>query len=106
MGDCGIEKFMVEHPGRFRRRVRRGIPPQYRWQVWKAALRLQDSEAHRRASALPYQTLCSRQNSWTAAIEIDIGRTFPELPTFDEAQQKRLLRILNAYASYNPDVGY
>merc|ERR1719247_2264224 len=39
-------------------------------------------------------------------IEIDIGRTFPELKTFAESQQQQLLRVLNAYAGYNPRVGY
>lgn len=101
MIDTGISQYMHAHPDRFHRRVRRGIPPKFRWQVWKAAVRLQDFEMPK-----DYQSLSTRENPWTQCIEIDISRTFPELKTFDTIQQQRLLRILNAYAGHNPDVGY
>eukprot|EP00401_Gymnodinium_catenatum_P004020 CAMPEP_0117569604 /NCGR_PEP_ID=MMETSP0784-20121206/58748_1 /TAXON_ID=39447 /ORGANISM="" /LENGTH=544 /DNA_ID=CAMNT_0005367591 /DNA_START=65 /DNA_END=1695 /DNA_ORIENTATION=- len=101
MIDTGISRYMRQHPDRFHRRVRRGIPPRFRWQVWMAAVRMHDHE-------LPqgYHDLSQRENAWTTAIEIDIARTFPDVKTFDNMQQKRLFRVLNAYASYNPDVGY
>mmetsp|Transcript_67131 Transcript_67131/g.148737 ORF Transcript_67131/g.148737 Transcript_67131/m.148737 type:complete len:467 (+) Transcript_67131:214-1614(+) len=101
MVEAGIPEYMRSHPDRFYRRVRRGIPPRFRWQVWKAAVRLQEYE-------LPhdYHGLSTRENEWTSLIEIDISRTFPELRTFDATQQQRLLRVLNAYASYNPELGY
>lgn len=37
--DQGISRYMRQHPDRFHRRVRRGIPPEFRWRVWKAAVR-------------------------------------------------------------------
>lgn len=101
MLDVGILQYKRIHPDRFHRRVRRGIPPSFRWQVWKSAVNVQDHELPR-----GYDVLCKRENSWTPAIITDIARTFPELKTFDESQQQRLFRVLNAYASYNPDVGY
>ncbi|CAE7449609.1 RABGAP1L, partial [Symbiodinium sp. CCMP2456] len=70
------------------------------WRVWKAAAQL-DAEP-----AADYGSLCDQENKWTASIEIDVPRTFPELKAFDEEQQQRLRRVLNAYASYNPDCGY
>mmetsp|Transcript_85702 Transcript_85702/g.227723 ORF Transcript_85702/g.227723 Transcript_85702/m.227723 type:complete len:500 (-) Transcript_85702:125-1624(-) len=101
MIDTGIAQYMHAHPDRFHRRVRRGIPPRFRWQVWKAAVRLQDYEMPK-----DYESLSTRENPWTTCIEIDISRTFPELKSFDASQQQRLLRVLNAYASHNPNVGY
>jgi len=103
----GIDSYMHAHPDRFHRRVRRGIPPSFRWQVWKEVVRLRSSEQLGEEAERPnYDSLCTRENDWTACIEIDISRTFPELKIFDADQQQRLLRVLNAYANYNPDVGY
>lgn len=101
MVEVGIAEYMRLHPDRFHRRVRRGIPPRFRWQVWKALVKVQDRE-------LPqdYHALSTRDNAWTPSIEIDIARTFPDVKAFDSTQQQCLLRVLNAYASYNPDVGY
>mmetsp|Transcript_92933 Transcript_92933/g.215999 ORF Transcript_92933/g.215999 Transcript_92933/m.215999 type:complete len:463 (-) Transcript_92933:191-1579(-) len=101
MIEQGISQYMDTHPDRFHRRVRRGIPQRFRWQVWKAAVRLQEF-------SLPndYHNLSTQENAWTNYIEIDISRTFPELKSFDASQQQRLLRVLNAYASHNPAVGY
>eukprot|EP00439_Symbiodinium_sp_Y106_P057650 s545_g8.t1 len=96
----GIAKYMEQHPDRFKRRVRRGIPPEFRWRVWKAAAQLDEEPL------ADYGSLCDQENKWTASIEIDVPRTFPELKAFDEEQQQRLRRVLNAYASYNPDCGY
>jgi len=101
MVEAGISQYMRAHPDRFHRRVRRGIPPQFRWQVWKAAVRLEDFERPK-----GYQSLSTRENPWTARIQIDVSRTFPELKSFDLDQQQRLLRILNAYAGHNPAIGY
>lgn len=74
---------------------------EYRWEVWKAALKMEDSMTPGR-----YQELLQVENQWTRLIEIDIPRTFPEMPLFDKEQQQSLLRILHAYTNLNPDVGY
>jgi len=103
MEGIGILPYIRAHPDRFRRRVRRGIPPQYRWEVWKAAMHLQ---THEDILALDYRSLSSRNNPWTSVIEIDITRTFPELKSFGQNHQNQLWRVLNAYASHNPDLGY
>merc|ERR1740123_772584 len=104
MIDMGISQYMKLHPDRFHRRVRRGIPQRFRWQVWKAAVRL--NECERLPQPGDYPTLSQRENNWTPLIEIDISRTFPELRSFDANWQQRLLRVLNAYAGFNPHVGY
>ena len=50
--------------------------------------------------------LKERENKWTASIVIDVPRTFPDIKSFDEEQQQRLKRVLNAYAGSNPEIGY
>eukprot|EP00929_Paragymnodinium_shiwhaense_P092604 TRINITY_DN52560_c0_g1_i6.p1 TRINITY_DN52560_c0_g1~~TRINITY_DN52560_c0_g1_i6.p1 ORF type:complete len:356 (-),score=51.93 TRINITY_DN52560_c0_g1_i6:143-1210(-) len=101
MVDVGILEFQDSQPEKFRRRIRRGIPPSLRWEVWKAV-----AGFHEFTMPLNYETLCCDANKWTSQIEIDICRTFPELECFDETQQRRLMRILNAYAAYSPQIGY
>lgn len=97
----GVLHYKQSHPDRFHRRVRRGIPIRYRWQVWKASLGITGGEL-----AEEYQRLCEPQNEWSQQIEIDISRTFPDLKSFSEVPQQKLLRVLNAFAAHNPDVGY
>mmetsp|Transcript_65691 Transcript_65691/g.109001 ORF Transcript_65691/g.109001 Transcript_65691/m.109001 type:complete len:498 (+) Transcript_65691:243-1736(+) len=103
MIDFGIEEYMRAHPDRFHRRVRRGIPPRFRWQVWKAAVGLQNIDVPDNTT---YEALATAKNKWTEQIEIDISRTFPDNKSFDSPKQQRLLRVLNAYAGHSPDVGY
>lgn len=92
---------MSEHRTTFHRRVQRGIPTEYRWAVWRAAMNVD-------ARAIPgiYQHMVQVESQWQRVVEIDISRTFPDMPLFDKEQQHSLLRILHAYANYNPDVGY
>eukprot|EP00929_Paragymnodinium_shiwhaense_P101840 TRINITY_DN65035_c0_g2_i1.p1 TRINITY_DN65035_c0_g2~~TRINITY_DN65035_c0_g2_i1.p1 ORF type:complete len:456 (-),score=83.74 TRINITY_DN65035_c0_g2_i1:123-1490(-) len=102
MFDHGLARFRSLYPDRFARRVRRGIPAKYRWQVWKF---LADAEAE----VVPesrYAELSSREQKWSKQIRIDMPRTFPDMKGFDAEQQQRLFRILNAYASFVPETGY
>lgn len=100
----GIEPFIAQHPDTFQRRVRRGIPAEFRWEVWKAAVRFEDARSS--APKGTYQRLHERENRWSHLISIDISRTFPEHADFNEDLQAALWRILNAYANLNRDVGY
>jgi len=101
MVDCGIDQYMRDYRDRFCRRVRRGIPTEFRWLVWKAAMKLDEHKME-----IDYPVLCEHVNEFTPAIEMDIGRTFTEVKTFDWAYQQSLRRLLNAYANYNFEVGY
>lgn len=101
MIEVGIPQYRRVHPDRFHRRARRGVPPPFRWEVWKSAVKLDQLEM-----PYSYHDLANRENQWSEAIDIDKRRTFPELSTFDSVRQGQLKRVLNAYASYNPDVGY
>jgi len=101
MAQQGLSVFFAEQPEVFQRRARRGIPVEHRWQAWKASMRLED-----RARPGFYQELLQVENQWTRLIEIDIPRTFPEIPLFDKEQQYSLHRVLNAFANLDPSVGY
>lgn len=101
MQQRGLQKFMQQRPGDFLRRARKGVPPEYRAEVWKTAL---TAEAHAKPGL--YQELQTADNEFLHLIKIDIPRTFPEDPSFDAEQQKCLFRILKAYANLCPDVGY
>mmetsp|Transcript_82340 Transcript_82340/g.182926 ORF Transcript_82340/g.182926 Transcript_82340/m.182926 type:complete len:558 (-) Transcript_82340:87-1760(-) len=97
----GLPMFKRLHPSKFRRRTRRGLPSKVRWQVWKAALEFNEQEASK-----DYAALSGIESQYCELIRLDIGRTFSELPEFDEKRQEALFRILNAYANHSPSVGY
>jgi hypothetical protein len=97
----GVSTFIEKRPEAFLRRVRRGIPAEHRWEVWKAAARTEE----RRCSGL-YQKLQTLDNEWKWQIEIDMPRTFPNDPAFDEEYQQSLKRVLHAHANHNSYVGY
>lgn len=101
MFEAGMPQFMAEHPERFSRRVRRGIPQAFRWRVWMLRV-----GAKPETFADVYAEISERVNTWSHLIQVDTCRTFPELSFFDEAMQRKLYRVLNAYAVHNPTVGY
>lgn len=72
-----------------------------RWPGWAAATNLSQHE-----DPIAYEDLLGQATPWAAQIELDIGRTFPELDEFDAEQQQCLGRVLCAYAAYRPEVGY
>lgn len=53
-----------------------------------------------------YWQFSHANGKYSALIQIDIPRTFPELQFFDSSGQLQLYRILNGYANACPDVGY
>uniref|UniRef100_A0A0G4IEI6 Rab-GAP TBC domain-containing protein n=1 Tax=Chromera velia CCMP2878 TaxID=1169474 RepID=A0A0G4IEI6_9ALVE len=101
MIDRNIEAFMQRHYKTFVRRLKRSVPQDFRWEVWKAAALLKDKQEEG-----VYESLCNEVNKYSSLIEIDIPRTFPEHKSFDSSCQQMLYRILNAYANYDPNTGY
>lgn len=53
-----------------------------------------------------YSSLATTKSSFSSLIQIDGPRTLPQLSCFKANEQKQLIRILTAYANYNPIVGY
>jgi len=120
MSRRGVDSYLKNHPDDFWRRVQRGIPPEYRWAVWKARLLPANAvpssrEAQEREKALfsgsPTASGCltsllGRESSWHKQIVLDSSRSFDDIRSFTEEHEKSLCRVLNAYAFLNPEVGY
>eukprot|EP01055_Gregarina_sp_Pseudo9_P000223 Gregarina_sp_Pseudo_9__222@NODE_1143_length_1841_cov_14_137625_g1070_i0_p1_GENE_NODE_1143_length_1841_cov_14_137625_g1070_i0NODE_1143_length_1841_cov_14_137625_g1070_i0_p1_ORF_typecomplete_len563_score96_11RabGAPTBC/PF00566_18/7_3e44Adeno_E3B/PF03376_14/0_18_NODE_1143_length_1841_cov_14_137625_g1070_i01271815 len=158
--------FFRDHQTTFLRRMRRGVPQKYRWDVWKvvtgleAVLKAKTAECileflplepavdsketlfsssnsssseglyshsagddsltsfghvsrqdlERLAPTMTpielFNLLSSKPSKFASLIDIDLNRTFPEIPLFDIKVQKSLHAILNAYANFAPHVGY
>lgn len=93
--EIGLLQYKRENPERFQRQVRRGIPPAFRWQVWKAL-------TYQRSDGMQYQQLVEAENCWTSQIETGISQMSSR---FDPIKSQ-CFRVLSAYAAHNPDVGY
>jgi hypothetical protein len=96
-----LDTYITKHNSTFMRRVRKGIPPEYRWKVWKKCLDIENKKIPKF-----YDSIKRQPNKWGTLIRTDIGRTFPNDPRFDTIAQEILFRILSAYANHNPEVGY
>ncbi|KAK2195100.1 bifunctional Rab-GTPase-TBC domain superfamily/Rab-GTPase-TBC domain [Babesia duncani] len=83
--------------------VYRGIPQRFRWESWKVAFNFEHYHATLNAK---YEEFSATENEYTAIIQVDVPRTFPELKVFDKEAQEQLSRILTAYVNYAPQVGY
>lgn len=97
----GIRTFRKKSPDTFQRRLCRGIPPQHRWVVWKAAVRLEEKMPPGR-----YKDLCALDSTWAQLIDVDAPRTFPDISEFSEDYRRSMRHILYAYSNLNKEVGY
>merc|ERR1719454_1942109 len=78
-----------------------GMPCSCRWAIWTDAVQLWKLEL-----PVSYEELLLNEGPEDRQIELDIGRTFPQLPAFDASREQQLGRVLRAYAVLHPDVGY
>eukprot|EP01054_Gregarina_sp_Poly1_P009230 Gregarina_sp_Poly_1__9229@NODE_56_length_17373_cov_108_729111_g48_i0_p6_GENE_NODE_56_length_17373_cov_108_729111_g48_i0NODE_56_length_17373_cov_108_729111_g48_i0_p6_ORF_typecomplete_len333_score44_42RabGAPTBC/PF00566_18/9_8e24_NODE_56_length_17373_cov_108_729111_g48_i071458143 len=152
--------FFRDHELTFLRRMRRGVPQKFRWEVWKIVTglnavlqsstaecvlqylpldvssgtntisfssssssssnasssqnggtgQISSQELHQLATTVTpaelFKILASKPSKFASLIDIDLNRTFPEIPLFDAKVQRSLHAILNAYANFAPHVGY
>ena len=96
-----LDTYITRHNSTFMRRVRKGIPSEFRWKVWRKCLDIENKKIPKF-----YDSIKRQPNKWGTLIRTDIGRTFPNDPRFDSIAQEILFRILSAYANHNPEVGY
>ena len=88
---------------RLKLRVRKGIPACLRAKVW---WELASAEVTRTSNP-PELFTALRQIAFSEQIQKDAHRTFPTNVLFREvAGQQRLCQVLQAYAAFDPDVGY
>ncbi|KAJ3162268.1 hypothetical protein HDU88_006752 [Geranomyces variabilis] len=85
-------------------RVRAGVPPHLRAQVWAAM-----ASAHESRFKAVYPLLQKEESPYERIIRRDVPRTYPKLDLFKEEGgegQEKLFRVLKAYSIYDAEVGY
>uniref|UniRef100_H3CIA5 TBC1 domain family member 4 n=2 Tax=Tetraodon nigroviridis TaxID=99883 RepID=H3CIA5_TETNG len=90
-----------------------GVPRQHRGEVWKFLseqyLLRQTVSTQPPTNNTSYRELLQQVSSEQHAILIDLGRTFPTHPYFEESMgpgQLSLYNVLSAYSVLDPEVGY
>lgn len=99
-----------KHRDFIRKHCERGLPDSVRGAVWRTILRVDDTRDAASKQGVPlFSELVLQETEWSAIIQRDINRTFPNHFLFSQAKgqgQKALQSVLVAYSNYNPKVGY
>ncbi|KAF2099840.1 hypothetical protein NA57DRAFT_38643 [Rhizodiscina lignyota] len=85
-------------------KIRGGIPPPLRGVVWVSMAGARDKLLEEQ-----YDRLCGEQSPYENIINKDIGRSFPGVEMFREADgegQKMLGRVLKCFSLYDNKIGY
>ena len=81
------------------RRIRKGPPVQYRWQVWQSIVCASESTGYNELELVSEPLL--------STIQKDLPRTFPSHPYFCEHNgMEALKRVLGKFAAKHPSIGY
>merc|ERR1719204_514838 len=89
-------------------RIRKGIPSEFRREVWMYISGSRENRIIRRGIYQQFLA-CGRESQFETQIRKDINRTYRQHVCFKEensAMQQSLFNVLNTYALYNPAVGY
>jgi hypothetical protein len=85
-------------------KIRAGIPPPLRGVVWASM-----SGARDKSLDEAFETLQNEKSPYEGIINKDVGRSFPGVELFRDAEgegQKMLGRVLKCYSLYDKDIGY
>ena len=85
-------------------KIRAGIPPPLRGVVWTSM-----SGARDRMLEQAFEQLQNEQSPYEGIINKDVGRSFPGVELFRDAEgegQKMLGRVLKCYSLHDKDIGY
>ena len=85
-------------------KIRAGVPPPLRGVVWVSMAGARDIDLE-----IQFNSLCNETSPHEGAISKDIGRSFPGVEMFRDADgdgQKMLARVLTAFSLYDPKIGY
>jgi len=89
-------------------RIRKGIPSEFRREVWIYISGSREQRLARQNIYHQYLASCN-ESSFETQIRKDINRTYRQHVAFKEensAMQQSLFNVLNTYALYNSSVGY
>lgn len=103
------QAYAARKPEKIRQRVRAGVPDGIRCFVWKLMAAARAPAGFRREGV--YRRLAMREDELPSFSQIDkdVPRTMTEHIFFrgtDSIGQSSLTRVLRAYASFNPKIGY
>lgn len=85
-------------------KLRGGVPPPLRGAVWMSMAGARDI-----ALEQEFDTLCEQSSPYENIINKDIGRSFPGVEMFQDAEgegQKMLARVLKCFSLYDDKIGY
>ena len=85
-------------------KIRGGVPPPLRGVVWPSLAGARDSTL-----LMEYERLCGESSPYEGLIGKDIGRSFPNVDMFREANgdgQQMLARVLKCFSLYDSKIGY
>lgn len=85
-------------------KIKSGVPPPLRGVVWTSMVGARDPELAER-----FDKLCLETSPYENLIGKDIGRSFPGVEMFREAEgegQQMLGRVLRAFSLYDTEIGY
>lgn len=92
----------------FHRRISRGLPKEFRSLVWVLTLNEYAEKNRRFLSDIPNETeyvkLTAMKSVYSNQVDVDCPRTM--LSAHNQLNVKDLFQILNAYANFNPEIGY
>eukprot|EP00668_Euglena_longa_P029040 GGOE01036378.1.p1 GENE.GGOE01036378.1~~GGOE01036378.1.p1 ORF type:complete len:552 (-),score=161.43 GGOE01036378.1:307-1962(-) len=99
-----FEKFRESRESKLKSWVRKGIPVECKGRAWQF---LSGSPAAKIPGKFEQLVDARITDEQTAAISVDLPRTFPKNPHFQQpAERERMRRVLHAYAAYDQAVGY
>lgn len=114
-----FDKTNLSKSKEFKSLLRSGVPQDYRCKVWKALIDLKVGTDRRERGPDYYQSLIEPRQQASGAkqnmnpsskqIELDLLRTLPNnryFETIDSSGTVRLRRVLTAFASHKPRIGY
>ena len=85
-------------------KIRGGVPPPLRGVVWPSIAGARDSELLEE-----YSRLCRENSPYEGLIGKDVGRSFPNVEMFRDAQgegQQMLSRVLKSFSLHDDKIGY
>ncbi|KAI6459501.1 hypothetical protein MCOR16_010622 [Pyricularia oryzae] len=98
------EQTAARLPTLLSHKIRKGIPPPLRGVVWTSM-----SGARDVALEEQFEYLSGESSPFECIISKDLGRSFPGVDMFREADgegQRMLGRVLKCYSIYDPEIGY
>ena len=85
-------------------KIRAGVPAPLRGVVWQSMAGARDAELEDQ-----YDEFCQQSSPYETIINKDIGRSFPAVAMFRDADgdgQRMLASVLKCYSLYDTEIGY